>query len=350
MNKIEKSIVNLKNLSLFIFLLIILLSLYFLFNVLYPFVLAFIIAYIVSPLTLKINKYFSKVISSFLSLLIFIMIILFVFSLVAPILFTQFEKLITMAPLYAEKLRNLIFIFFEKYNFKNHIDIDYEHIVNLTKILFINLGNAGNNLISGSIKFFNSIFNLLMVFVLSFYMLLELDNLKSFFLKITKSSNLIFFSKLLEEINLNLSRYLRGQGLICIILSIYYALTLFLLSLEFGIILGIFIGLISFVPYIGAFLGLLISICLGLIQFGFNFYLLIILLIFIFGQLLESYYLTPKFIGQAIKLNPLWIIFSLSCGGNLFGFGGILIAIPLAAIIGVIVRYWFSSVFETNIK
>ena len=91
-------------------------------------------------------------------------------------------------------------------------------------------------------------------------------------------------------------------------------------------------------------------LCLGLIQLGYEFYLLGILLIFLFGQLIESYYLTPKFIGQAIKLNPLWIVFSLSCGGNLFGFIGILIAIPFAAIIGVIVRYWFSSVFDSNIK
>ena len=348
MNEIKKSIVNLKSFSLFIFLMIILFSLYFLFNVLYPFILAFIIAYIVSPLTLKINKYFSKVISSFMSLLIFIVIIFLVFSLIAPILFSQFEKLITMAPLYAEKLKNLVSIFFEKYNYNKQID--YEQIVNFTKIFLINFANTGTNLISGGIKFFNGIFNLLMVFVLTFYMLLELDNIKNFFLKITKSSNLHFFSRLLDEINQNLSRYLRGQGLICIILSIYYALSLFLITLEFGLILGIFIGLISFVPYIGAFLGLIIAICLGLIQFGFEFYLLNILLIFIFGQLLESYYLTPKFIGQAIKLNPLWIVFSLSCGGNLFGFVGILIAIPFAAIIGVIVRYWFSSVFDSNVK
>ena len=122
-----------------------------------------------------------------------------------------------------------------------------------------------------------------MVLILTFYMLLELENIKNFFLKIARSSNLNFFSKLLDEINQNLSRYLRGQGLICIILSIYYALTLFFISLEFGIILGIFVGLISFVPYIGAFLGLMIAICLGLIQFGLDFYLLSILLIFLYN-------------------------------------------------------------------
>ena len=155
-----------------------------------------------------------------------------------------------------------------------------------------------------------------------------------------------FFPGLLEEINQNLSRYLKG--LICMILSIYYATTLFLMSLDFGIILGIFAGLISFIPYVGAFLGLIIAILLGFTQFGLSFILVAIILVFLFGQIIESYYLSPKFIGEAIKLNPLWIIFSLSCGGHLFGILGVLIAIPFAAIIGVIVRYWFNSVFDKN--
>ena len=176
-------------------------------------------------------------------------------------------------------------------------------------------------------------------------MLLELDNIKVFFSKITDTSNLNFFSKILYEIDQSLSRYLRGQGLICIILSCFYSFSLFIVSLEFGIILGIFLGLISFVPYIGAFLGCLIALILGLIQFGLGLEIIFILIIFIFGQLLESYYLTPKFVGEAVSLNPLWIIFALSLGGKFFGITGILIAIPLAAIFGVILRYWFSNVF-----
>ena len=123
-----------------------------------------------------------------------------------------------------------------------------------------------------------------------------------------------FFPGLLEEINQNLSRYLRGQGLICMILSIYYATTLFLMSLDFGIILGIFAGLISFIPYVGAFLGLIIAILLGFTQFGLSFILVAIILVFLFGQIIESYYLSPKFIGEAIKLNPYHFGAMESCG------------------------------------
>ena len=90
------------------------------------------------------------------------------------------------------------------------------------------------------------------------------------------------------------------------------------------------------------------ALILGLVQFGYGFELLIIFITFIIGQLLESYYLTPKLVGEAVKLNPIWIIFALSVGGSFFGFIGILMAIPVAAIIGVIARYYFNYIFDDS--
>ena len=179
-------------------------------------------------------------------------------------------------------------------------------------------------------------------------MLLEMKNIRSFFNNITKNSSFSFFSIILEEINLTLSKYIRGQISVCLCLSIFYSLILNFLSLEFGFILGLFIGLISFIPYIGAFLGCFLALILGLVQFGYSFELFIILITFIIGQLLESYFLTPKLVGEAVKLNPIWIIFALSVGGGFFGFIGILMAIPVAAIIGVIARFYFNYIFDDS--
>ena len=149
------------------------------------------------------------------------------------------------------------------------------------------------------------------------------------------------FPILIKEIDKVLSKFIRGQGLVCLTLSIFYAVALFLVGIEFGIMLGIFAGIISFVPFIGAFLGGGLTIILGFSQFGLSFELTILLLIFVFGQLLESYYLTPKLVGDAIKLSPIWIIFALSTGAFLSGFVGVLISLPVAAVLGVIVRYYF---------
>ena len=101
----------------------------------------------------------------------------------------------------------------------------------------------------------------------------------------------------------------------------------------------------GFASFVGAFLGGGLTIILGFAQFGVSFELLILLLIFISGQLLESYYLTPKLVGDAIKLNPVWILFALSTGAFLSGFVGVLISLPVAAVLGVIVRYYFIKLF-----
>ena len=289
MNEIEKKLLNSKNITLLLFILVALFSLLFIFDVLYPFIIAFIIAYLLSPLTIKLNKSFSRVFASFISIFIFILLISSVFSLIIPILVVQFEKLVQMAPDFADKARKILPYIIDNTDILD--EVDKNQIFDFTKIIITNIGNAGNNLIKGSISFFNSFFNFLLIFVLSFYMLLELDNIKQFFKKITNSSNLNFYSKVLYEIDQSLSRYLRGQGIICFILSSFYSSLLFIISLEFGITLGIFLGIISFVPYIGAFLGCLIALLLGFSQFGISIEILFIIIIFIFGQILESYYL-----------------------------------------------------------
>ena len=116
---------------------------------------------------------------------------------------------------------------------------------------------------------------------------------------------------------------------------------LFTVGLKFGILLGIFAGIISFIPYVGAFLGGGLTLILGFSQFGFSPQLIFISSVFVFGQLFESYYLTPKLVGEAIKLNPIWIIFALMTGAYLSGFVGILISLPIAAIVGVVARHYF---------
>ena len=98
-------------------------------------------------------------------------------------------------------------------------------------------------------------------------------------------------------------------------------------------------------PYLGSFIGGGLTLILGFLQFGISPQLIFVFIIFIFGQLFESYFLTPKLVGEAIKLNPIWIIFALMTGAYLSGFVGVLISIPIAAIIGVVVRHYFTKLF-----
>ena len=338
--KIKKS----KMFNIYITLFLILVLMLYLFEVIVPFALAFIVAYIVSPLKNWLDNYLNKTLASLLSILCFIICISFVLVLISPVIIKQLQNFISMIPLYSSKIEILLNQFNSNYLLKEKLESGY--YINFLKPFSKNLISAGNEIINNGILFFNSLLNIVLVLVISFYMTLELQKVKSFLFLVAKKANFYDFPKLMEEIDVVLSRFIRGQGLVCLILSVFYSITLYLIDINFGILLGLFAGLISFIPYVGAFLGGGLALILGFSQFGFSNELLFLLVIFISGQLIESYYLTPKFVGNAIKLNAMWIIFSLLTGAHLAGFIGILISLPVAAIVGVLVRHYFNKIFE----
>ena len=335
---------NKRNIFLIICLIISTLTIFVFYKITYPFVLAFILAYLLGPINQRLNSFMPSAISSFFSLVIFVVIVVLILSLAIPIILVQFEKITINAPKYINYLNETVSPYFK--SIFGQKKINEENLFKLLKLFFIKLGDAGYNFFKGGLLILNSLFDILLTLIVTFYMLLEMKNIKSFFSNITKNSSFSFFSIILEEINLTLSKYIRGQISVCFCLAIFYSLILHFISLEFGFILGLFIGFISFIPYVGAFLGCLLALILSSVQFGYSFELLIILITFIIGQLLESYFFTPKLVGEAVKLNPIWIIFALSVGGGFFGFVGILMAIPVAAIIGVITRFYFNYIFD----
>ena len=324
---------------LYIFIILLLFITIYLFEVLTPFAIAFIIAYLINPLKIIFDKYMNKTFSSFLSVIIFVLGFLSVLILILPIILYQIQNFITILPEYVSYAKDLIIEINDKYLFSEKIkNIDY---ASLFKPLSSNIVTSGNNLITNGIEVFNGVFNIVLIFIITFYMSLQFNKIKLFLYDFADKSHFEDFPILIKEIDKVLSKFIRGQGLVCLTLSIFYGIALFVVGMKFGILLGIFAGIISFVPFAGAFVGGGLTIILGFSQFGLSFELTILLLIFVFGQLLESYYLTPKLVGDAIKLSPIWIIFALSTGAFLSGFVGVLISLPVAAVLGVIVRYYF---------
>ena len=333
----------LKKIYPYTFILLLLLIVIYLFEVLIPFAIAFIIAYLVNPLKIFFDKHLNKTFSSFFSIVIFVLGFFSVLILILPIIFYQLQNLIIIAPEYLDEAQNFIKEINNKYLLSEKIKaIDY---TSFFKPLSNNILNSGNHLINNGIEFFSSVFNIILIFIISFYMSLEFNKIKLFLYDFANKSHFRDFPILIKEIDQVLAKFIRGQGLVCVILSIFYGTGLFLVGIKFGIILGIFAGVISFIPFVGAFLGGGFTLILGFTQFGMSFELLTLLLIFVFGQLFESYYLTPKLVGDAIKLNPIWIIFALSTGAFLAGFVGVLISLPVAAVLGVLVRYYFIKLF-----
>ena len=144
---------------------------------------------------------------------------------------------------------------------------------------------------------------------------------------------------LASRINSTLANFLRGQASVCLILGLFYAIALGIVGLDFGLLVGMGAGLISFIPYLGSILGLFTSVGIAIVQFEGWTMTGVVAAIFLFGQVVEGNFLTPKMVGDSVELNPVWIMFALLAGGAFLGFAGLLLAVPLAAAIGVIVRF-----------
>ena len=131
--------------------------------------------------------------------------------------------------------------------------------------------------------------------------------------------------------------------------ALFYALALSLSGLEFGLIVGILTGILAFIPYVGFAIGFVLAVGLALLQFGWGWGLIFVLLIFAVGQVLESSFLSPKLVGERVRLHPVWVIFALLAFGSLFGFLGVLIALPAAAVTGVLVRFALSRYKDSTL-
>ncbi len=140
-----------------------------------------------------------------------------------------------------------------------------------------------------------------------------------------------------------LAAFVRGQAIVCLLLGVFYAVGLSIVGLEFGIIVGFSTGLISFIPYFGMLLGFLVGTGMAIAQFGELVPVLLVAGVFVVGQFIEGNFVTPRIVGKSVGLHPVWIIFALLAGGALFGFLGVLLAVPAAAVIGVLTRFLLSS-------
>ena len=333
-----------KNFHLILLFLLILIIMIYLFEVIIPFCIAFIIVYLTNPIKTFLDKYINKTFSSFLSIVSFVLFFLMILVLILPIIIHQIQNLILLLPGYLVEIENFLKEINSKYLLSEKIKtFDYSTFF---KPVSNSLINSGNNIISNSIQFINSFINVILIIVISFYLSLEFNKVKVFIYDIANKSRFKDFPILIREIDNILSKFIRGQSLVCLTLSVIYSIGLFLVGLKFGILLGVFAGIISFVPYVGSVIGGALTIILGFLQFGISLQLIIISSIFIFGQLLESYFLTPKLVGEAINLNPIWIIFALLTGAYLSGFVGVLISLPIAAVFGVIIRHYFVKIFK----
>jgi len=176
--------------------------------------------------------------------------------------------------------------------------------------------------------------------VAAYYLLVDWDRVIGHFDRLIPLDQRAVVRGLAREVDAVLAAFLRGQVTVCLVLAALYSTALFAIGLEHALAVGVAAGLVAFIPYAGTALGLALSTGLAVLQFWPDYvFVALVAFVFVAGQILESYVLTPKLVGRRVGLHPVWLLFALLAGGNLLGFAGLLAAVPIAAVVGVVVRF-----------
>ena len=323
-------------------------------NVILPFILGSAIAYFLDPLADRLeaaglSRSLSTTIISLFAVLIFTIAALAI----VPALISQAAALIDVAPTLFNNLKDFLTERFPSL-------MDENSVVGQTLLrLGARIQEYGGALLSTLLSSALSVINVLMLFIIvpvvAFYMLLDWDRMVAVIDSLLPRDHAPTIRHLAREIDNTLSSFIRGMGTVCLILGTYYAVALAAAGLNFGLVIGAIAGLLTFIPYVGALIGGGMAIGLALFQFwggsqvvdgetvvqATNWVLIAAVTgIFVLGQMVEGNFLTPKLVGESVGLHPVWLLFALSAFGTLFGFVGMLVAVPVAAAIGVIVRFF----------
>lgn len=313
-------------------------------SVLLPFVAGMALAYFLDPVADRLEKLgLSRLTATILILLLFLMILVVGLMIIIPILATQLVDFIAKLPDYISQLQALMANENSQW-LKRYIGIDSSTIQeNLSALLqqgagFLStllqsLWNSGKSLIDIAGLF-------IVTPVVAFYMLLDWDRMVDRIDSWVPRKQLYTVRGIARDMDAAVAGFVRGQGTLCLILGTYYAIGLTLTGLNFGLLIGFFAGLISFIPYIGSFVGLALAIGVALVQFWPDWIMIVAVAgVFFLGQFVEGNILQPKLVGSSVGLHPVWLMFALFAFGSLFGFTGMLVAVPAAAAVGVLVRF-----------
>ncbi|MGH7068511.1 MAG: AI-2E family transporter [Acetobacteraceae bacterium] len=314
-------------------------------SILLPFVAAAGIAYFLDPVAYQLTRLgVPRPLAAVLLIFALIAFGLLVVLLLYPLIAQQVGLLVAHLPDYVTAFRN----FAQRVVNELQAGLGPDYVNNKLRDLITSQGGAIlsflaqalTRLITGSVALFNVVEFVVLTPIVAFYLLRDWPRVVARVDSWLPRRYAAVFRAQAREVDRILSAWVRGQLLCCLFLGLFYAAGLTIVGLDLGLIVGIAAGIISFIPYVGTITGGVIAFALGLAQFSLIGAVIRIAAVFIVGNLLESYVIYPRFLGDRVKLHAVWVIFALFAGGAAFGFLGVLLAVPVAAVIGVVTRFW----------
>lgn len=323
-------------------------------TILLPFVAGMALAYFLDPVADWLERRgLSRLMATIVILISFILMFAIALVVVVPLIITQFSQFAQVLPDYVSQLQQLIANPENSYLPKWMVTQIQNAKQNFSSLMSEGAGFLGGllNQLWNSGKTLIDVISLLVVTpVVAFYILLDWDRMVEKVDSWVPRDQVHTIRQLAREMDDAVSGFIRGQGSLCLILGIYYAVGLSLVGLNFGLLIGFVAGMISFIPYIGSLVGLILAVGVALMQFWPDYgWIIATMAVFFSGQFIEGNILQPKLVGSSVGLHPVWLMFALLAFGAMFGFVGLLIAVPAAAMIGVLVRFALSRYLQSDI-
>lgn len=323
-------------------------------DILLPFFAGMVLAYFLDPVADLLEKWgMSRLWATTAITFSFLIVFILGLIIIIPILGSQISGFAQKVPDLVARLQELIASSDSTW-LKDSVGIDAQTIKdNLSGLVSkgaVFLTNLVGGVWNSGLALVNIISLLVVTPVVAFYLLFDWDKM------IAKVDGWIprdhqhTVRGIFKDIDKAVAGFIRGQGSLCLVLGLFYGISLTIAGLNFGLLIGLFAGLISFIPYVGSMLGLIIAVGVALVQFWPDYFAVgIVAAIFVVGQFLEGNVLQPKLVGKSIGLHPVWLMFALFAFGTLFGFVGLLIAVPASAAVAVLVRFVLGRYLESEL-
>jgi predicted PurR-regulated permease PerM len=316
-------------------------------DILLPFVAGMALAYFLDPVADRLQRLgLSRTMATVLILLTFVIVLAIAMVILIPVLASQLADFLEKLPAYLEQLQTVITSYNPQW-LERRFGLDGGSLrEGLNSLLTSGIGfitTVFQSIWSSGVALFSIAGLFVVTPVVAFYMLLDWDRMVATVDSWVPREHVQTVREIATDINAATAGFVRGQGTLCLILGVFYAVGLTLTGLNFGILIGLFAGLISFIPYVGSLVGLVLAVGVAFVQFWPDWIMIAaVACVFFAGQFVEGNILQPKLVGKSVGLHPVWLMFALFAFGALFGFVGLLVAVPAASAVAVLVRFAIS--------
>lgn len=322
--------------------------------ILLPFLMGLAVAYLLDPVTDKFETWnCPRWIATVIVLVLFFLIMSGIIFAIFPLVRAQLGGFINSLPGYFDAARpifsNIWAWFNETFEFSQSLNTE-NVIEEASKTALAKLGDILAGFWSGGMAVFNLLTLLLITPVVAFFMLRDWDILIAKIDSLVPRKNQKTVRIVAKDIDTALGGFVRGQTLAALVMAFLYAVGWSIGGLEYALVLGLIGGIMAYIPYVGALFTLLLALLIGIGQFGLDYpQLLKVFAVYAGVQILEAAVLTPRLVGSHVRLHPVWVLFAIFAGGEIMGFTGVLIAVPAAAVIGVLVRFYVGAYLDSTL-